>query len=115
MAPKKDATGKKSPDILKVNGLTLDLDNSRVTGDNGVHHLTPMECRLLKTFMTYPGKVLSRKLLMRKVWRTDYMGDTRTLEVHICWLRRKIEKDTRHPQYIKTVKGIGSRFEVGER
>jgi len=115
MAPKKAVTGKKSSNILEVNGLTLDLGNSRVTGDNGVHHLTPMQCRLLKTFMTYPGKVLSRKLLMRKVWDTDYAGDTRTLEVHICWLRKKIEKDTRHPQYIKTVRGTGYRLEVGER
>ena len=115
MAHSKPGAGEKSSSILEVSGLTLDLSNRRVEGDNGVHHLTPMECRLLKTFMTYPGKVLSRKLLMRKVWRTDYAGDTRTLEVHICWLRKKTEKDTRDPQYIKTVKGTGYRFEVGER
>ena len=111
--PKKDST--QETNILEVNGLTLDLDNRLVAGDNGVHHLTPIECRLLKTFMTYPGKVLSRKLLMKKVWGTDYLGDTRTLEVHICWLRRKIEKDARNPRYIKTVRGTGYRFEVGER
>jgi two-component system phosphate regulon response regulator PhoB len=63
--------------------------------------------------MTYPGKVLSRKFLMKKVWKTDYLGDTRTLEVHVCWLRKKIEKDTRRPQYIRTVKGTGYRFEAG--
>ena len=108
--PKKGLTAEKSSNVLEVNGLTLDMDNQLVTGDNGVHHLTPMECRLLKTFMTYPGKVLSRKLLMRKVWKTDFLGDTRTLDVHICWLRKKIEKDTRHPQYIKTVKGTGYQF-----
>ena len=115
MAPNSTATGETSSNILEVSGLTLDLSNRGVEGDNGVHHLTPIECRLIETFMTYPGKVLSRKLLMRKVWDTDYAGDTRTLEVHICWLRKKIEKDTRHPQYIKTVKGTGYRFEVGER
>ena len=109
--PKKGPTAVKSSTVLEVNGLTLDLDSRLVSGDNGVHHLTPLECRLLKTFMTYPGKVLSRKLLMRKVWKTDYVGDTRTLEVHICWLRTKIEEDTRNPQYIKTVRGTGYRFE----
>ena len=61
-----------------------------------MHHLTPMECRLLQTFMTYPGRVMSRKFLMRKVWKTEYLGDTRTLEVHVCWLRNKTEKDTRN-------------------
>ena len=115
MAPNKAGAGEKSSNILEVCGLTLDLDNRRVEGDNGVQHLTPMECRLLKTFMTYPGKVLSRKLLMRKVWRTDYAGDTRTLGVHICWLRKKIEKDTRHPHYIKTMRGTGYQFGARER
>ena len=115
MATSKAATGEESSNILEVNGLTLDVSNREVEGDNGVHHLTPIECRLLKIFMTYPGGVLSRKLLMRKVWDTDYAGDTRTLEVHICWLRKKIEENPRHPQYIKTVKGTGYRFEVGER
>jgi len=116
---KKGPTAEKSSNILEVNGLTLDLDKRLVTGDNGLHHLTPVECRLLKTFMTYPGKVLSscpgvqlqgRKLLMRKVWRTDYTGDTRTLEVHICWLRKKIEQDPHRPQYLMTVRGVGYQF-----
>ncbi len=107
---KKSSTGEKTPNVMEVGELTLDLDNRQVTGANGVHHLTPMECRLLKTFMTYPGKVLSRELLMREVWRTNFIGDTRTLEVHVCWLRKKIEEDAQQPQYIKTVRGTGYRF-----
>ncbi len=109
--PKKGPTAKRSSSILEINGLTLDRDNRLVTGDNGVQHLTPVECRLLKTLMTYPGKVLSRKLLMRKVWKTDYVGDTRTLEVHICWLRKKIEEDPHHPRHLITVRSVGYRFE----
>jgi len=63
--PKKNPTVvEKSSNALEVNGLTLDLDERLVTGDNGVHHLTPVECRLLKIFMTYPGRVLSHKFLM---------------------------------------------------
>ena len=101
----------KSSNILEVNGLTMNPDNRLVTGDSGVHHLTPIECRLLQTLMTHQGKVLSRKLLMRKAWKTDYAGDTRTLEVHICWLRKKIEDDPNYPQYLVTVRGVGYRFE----
>ncbi len=112
---KKSRTADKASRILEASGVTLDVSNRRVEGDNGVHHLTPIECRLLKTLMTYPGKVMSRKFLMRKVWKTDYLGDTRTLDVHICWLRKKIEEDTQNPRYIETVRGTGYRFEVGER
>ena len=54
---KQGRTAEKSSSILEVNGLTLDLNKRLVTGDNGVHHLTPMECRLLKTFMTYPDRI----------------------------------------------------------
>jgi DNA-binding response OmpR family regulator len=110
---KKGRTAEKSSSVLEVGGLTLDLDRRLITGDNGAHRLTPMECRLLKTLMTYSGRVMSRKFLMRKVWETDYLGDTRTLDVHICWLRKKIEEDTRNPRYIKTVRGTGYRFGEG--
>lgn len=113
--PKKGHTADNSSSVLEVGGLTLDVRDRTVEGDNGVHHLTPIECRLLKALMTYPGRVMSRKFLMRKVWRTDYLGDTRTLDVHICWIRRKIEEDTQNPRYIKTVRGTGYRFEVGKR
>jgi DNA-binding response OmpR family regulator len=112
---KRSRTTDNASGVLEVSGVTLDVDNRTVEGDNGLHHLTPIECELLKTLMTYPGRVMSRKFLMRKVWRTDYLGDTRTLDVHICWLRKKIEEDTQNPRYIITVRGTGYRLEVGER
>jgi two-component system phosphate regulon response regulator PhoB len=65
-----------------------------------------MEARLLATLMRYPNQTVSRATLMREVWQTDYLGDTRTLEVHICWLRRKIDR----PQRIITVRGDGYRL-----
>ena len=101
--------------VFRVADLTLDLTRKEIRGCNGNNKLTPKECELLALFMSYPGRVLSRKLLMKRVWKTDYAGDTRPLEVHICWLRKKIEGDTQHPRYIKTVRGTGYRFEVGER
>jgi two-component system alkaline phosphatase synthesis response regulator PhoP len=112
---KQGRTIDESSSVLEVGGVKLDPDERLVAGDNGVHHLTPMECRLLKALMVYPDKVMSRKFLMRKVWKTDYLGDTRTLDVHICWLRKKIEEDTQNPRYVKTVRGTSYRFEVGKR
>jgi len=101
---------KSSPKVLQVDGLTLDLKSCQVTGDNGTHRLRPMECRLLKTFMTHPGKLLSYKFLMEKVWGTDFWEDYGTIQVHVCWLRKKIEKDPRRPRHIRTERGIGYRF-----
>ena len=73
--------------------------------------LTPMQCRLLHTFMLHPGEILSRQFLMREVWDTDYTGDTRTLEVHVRWIRKKIELNPSRPQHLRTVRGVGYRFD----
>jgi DNA-binding response OmpR family regulator len=96
--------------VFRVADLTLDLANREVKGCNGDDKLTPKECELLALFMSYPGRVLSRKLLMKEVWDTDFLDDTRTLEVHICWLRKKIEEDPGNPQRLRTVRGVGYRF-----
>jgi DNA-binding response OmpR family regulator len=95
---------------LKYNGLVLDATRQHVTVSGEPHHLTPKECRLLATFMRHPDEVLSRKYLMREVWDTDFSGDTRTIEVHVSWLRRKIEANPREPQIIRTVHGVGYIF-----
>jgi len=96
--------------VFRVADLTLDLTRKEIVGCNGNNKLTPKECELLALFMSYPGRVLSRKLLMKEVWETDFLDDTRTLEVHICWLRKKIEEDPRHPQRLRTIRGVGYRF-----
>ena len=62
--------------------------------------------------MRSPGRVLSRKFLMKKIWKTDYMGDTRTLDVHIRWLREKIEENPSSPMYLRTVRRVGYRFDI---
>jgi len=104
------ARSKGAARLLCVEGLTLDLEKNQVTKGGDVRKLTPKQCRLLEVFMNNPKKVLSRKFLMREGWETDYMGDTRTLDVHIRWLREKIEDDPSHPLYLQTVRGVGYRF-----
>ncbi len=100
--------------ILQAGGLTLSLGTRRVSNGTKERRLNPKELALLKVFMRSPGRVLSRKFLMKKIWKTDYTGDTRTLDVHIRWLREKIEKNPSSPLYLRTVRGVGYRFDIPE-
>ena len=108
------AESKRPAAPLRIKDWTLDLDSRRVFTGNGPQKLTPQLCRLLEVFMCNPEKVLSRKFLMKEVWETDYTEDTRTLEVHVCWLRKKIEEKPHHPCYLRTVRGTGYRFSLSE-
>ena len=69
---------------------------------------------LLLLFMQSPGHVVSRRTILEEVWHTSYMGDTRTLDVHVRWLREKVEEDPGQPRYIQTVRGVGYRFAAPE-
>jgi DNA-binding response OmpR family regulator len=100
--------------VLCVDGVTLDVEHSQVSGPNGICHLTPLERRLLQIFMLHPGQVLSRSRLMKEVWETDYLDDIRTLHVHICWLRRKIEENPSIPRRIITHRGLGYQLRVSD-
>jgi len=71
-------------------------------------------CALLQVFMANRGKVLTRRFLMEKVWETSYMGDTRTLDVHIHMLRKALGDGSRKPVYLHTVRGLGYRFDIPE-
>ncbi|MFQ5341120.1 MAG: helix-turn-helix domain-containing protein [Anaerolineae bacterium] len=77
--------------------------------------MTPKLCALLATFIRNRGQVLSREFLMQEVWETEYYGDMRTLEVHVSWLRAKIEDNPSSPRYIHTVRGVGYWFEPNQR
>jgi DNA-binding response OmpR family regulator len=74
-------------------------------------YLNPKLAKLLLTFMQRQGEVIPRKFLMQHIWETTYMGDTRTLDVHIRWLREAIEDDPSEPGYLKTLRGQGYRFD----
>jgi len=109
-----------SPDgpYLRVGDLTLNLETHEVArqGDEA-RRMTPKQCKLLETFMRHPGRVLTRKFLMKRVWNTDYLGDTRTLDVHVRWVREHIEPDPSRPIHLHTVRRVGYRFtavETGE-
>ncbi len=100
-------------EVLCVDNLTLNLNTHLLQVGKAEHRLTPMKARLLEEFLRHPGETLSREYLMKTVWQTDYAGDTRTIEVHIRWLRQIIEVDAAQPKLLKTVRGVGYRSTIG--
>jgi DNA-binding response OmpR family regulator len=99
-------------DMLQVGILQLDPNQRWVRVGNRQTSLTPRLVTLLKILMEHPGEVIEREYLFRTVWDTAYTEDTRTLDVHVSWLRRAIEDDPRRPQYIKTIRGVGYRLDM---
>ena len=95
---------------LAVGPFSLNADSQTLTTPWSEKKLTPKLVELMELFMGNLNSTLERKHIMQQVWKTDYMGDTRTLDVHIRWLRKAIEPDPHRPQYITTVRGIGYRF-----
>ncbi|HLR34981.1 MAG TPA: response regulator transcription factor [Tissierellales bacterium] len=102
---------KKNPDkIIKIDKIIIDLESYEVIKDNQVVDLTHKEFLLLKILAENRGKVLSRNVLLDMVWGYNYFGGTRTIDVHIRKLRKKIEDDDKNPSYIETVRGVGYKF-----
>ena len=96
---------------LTSGDISLDLTSRRVSKDDAEVHLTQKEFNLLAALIRIKGAVLSRDLLLEKVWGYSYVGNTHTVDVHIRWLREKIELDPSKPVRIVTVRGVGYRFE----
>jgi DNA-binding response OmpR family regulator len=96
---------------LAAADLRLDPITRRAFKGDQELQLAPREFELLATLMRNQGAVLTRDLLLTSVWGEDYIGDTRTVDVHIRWLRQKIESDPSNPTLIQTVRGMGYRFE----
>jgi DNA-binding response OmpR family regulator len=99
-------------DMLQVGTLQMDPTQRWVRIGNRQTSLTPRLVTLLKILMEHPGEVIEREYLFRTVWDTAYTEDTRTLDVHVSWLRRAIEDDPRKPQFIKTIRGVGYRLDM---
>jgi len=100
-----------TPSIIKVGGLEIDFARHKVSQSGTTIDLSPKEFDLLAFLLKNREQVFSRDQLLEKVWGYDYAGDTRTVDVHIRWLRQKIEVDPANPRHLLTVRGIGYKFE----
>lgn len=98
--------------VVTLGAVILDRRTRRVKTPRGVAQLTPKQFQLLNYLMEHPNELVSRKELMSAVWETDYLGDTRTLDVHIRWLREQIEEDPSNPQLLCTQRGKGYCLEI---
>ena len=99
-----------SATVYKFGDITMYPDECRVTINDTEVNLSPKEFRLLDLFMSHPRRVWSREQLLEKFWGVDFVGDSKTVDVHIRWLREKIEVDPSNPKHIVTVRGFGYRL-----
>ena len=99
------------PDKVEIGDLVIDCTRHEVLLEGKLIPLTLKEFELLKLLALNANKVLSREYLIEQVWGYDFSGEGRTVDVHIHWLREKIEKDPDNPIRIQTVRGVGYRFE----
>ena len=97
-------------DIISHGDITIDCTRREVYKGKNLIEMPLKEFELLKMLMTNKGKVLSREHLLDKIWGFDYYGETRTVDVHIRYLRQKIEENDDSPELIETIRGIGYRF-----
>ncbi|HZI80966.1 MAG TPA: response regulator transcription factor [Vicinamibacterales bacterium] len=97
-------------DSHRFGDVTIDFRRAEVTKKGVPVELSAREFKLLRYFVEHPGAALSRDELLNEVWGYNAMPSTRTVDVHIAWLRQKIEDNPRHPQLILTVHGLGYKF-----
>jgi DNA-binding response OmpR family regulator len=98
--------------ILHVGLIRLDLELKRVRCLGREARLTPRLTHLLHVLLLHSGEAVERQRLFSEVWETQYTADTRTLDVHISWLREAIEENPRQPQFLKTIRGVGYRLDT---
>jgi DNA-binding response OmpR family regulator len=102
-------------EIIRFGQFTLNKNKRSIEVEGrGEKRLTPKLTRLLEEFLRNPGRTLDRRQLMEKVWQTSYIGDTRTLDVHVRWIREYIEDDPAKPKLLKTVRSIGYVLQLAE-
>jgi len=103
-----------SAETSTVQGVRVDPDARRAWIGDTELELTTKEFDLLCVLVNDAGKVVTREQIMREVWDSKWWGSTKTLDMHISWLRRKLGDDAHSPRYITTVRGVGFRFERGD-
>jgi DNA-binding response OmpR family regulator len=106
LAPGKDG------DVISIGPIHFDAALRRVRYKDRTTRITPRCAVTLKLFIERAGRLVRREEIMKRIWHTDYMGDTRTLDVHISWIRKAIEPDPSNPSYLKTIRGVGFRLDI---
>ena len=96
--------------VISTHGLEIGIESKTVKKDGIEIEMSLKEFELLKLLAENPGKVYSRDVLLEKIWSYEYIGETRTVDVHIRHIRKKIEQDDSNPMFIKTVRGFGYKF-----
>jgi DNA-binding response OmpR family regulator len=104
------AASPEGTDRVEAGGIVLDVDRHEVLVRGRLVELAPKEFDLLRVLMANRGRVLTRERLLSRIWGEERYVDERTVDVHIRWLRRKIEEDASEPHLIQTVRGTGYRF-----
>ncbi|MGH3498376.1 MAG: winged helix-turn-helix domain-containing protein, partial [Nocardioidaceae bacterium] len=101
-----------APSTLESGRVRMDVERHNVSVDGADVRLPLKEFELLEMFLRNSGRVLTRGQLIDRVWGADYVGDTKTLDVHVKRLRAKIEPDPAVPRYLVTVRGLGYKYEA---
>ncbi len=99
-----------TPALIEIGSAQLDLAGHQIVRDGRALPVKPKAFELLAFLAQHPGQVFSRDQLLEKVWGYDYAGETRTVDVHIHWLRGQIEEDPSNPTFLQTVRGVGYVF-----
>jgi DNA-binding response OmpR family regulator len=105
-----DTQNPKRTQTIQIRDIALDITNRQVMKNGTDLSLRYKEFELLSLLMLHAGQVMTRAEIFDQVWGTDWLGDMRTLDVHIRWLREKLENDPSNPELIQTVRGVGYRF-----
>ncbi len=100
-------SGEATPSSVQLGAVTVDLSGHQLVRDHAALPLKPKAFELLAFLVRNPGHVFSRDQLLEQVWGYDYAGETRTVDVHVHWLRSAIEAEPSKPQYLQTVRGVG--------
>ena len=100
------------PDVVEVSGVRMDVERHVVTVDGEQVPMPLKEFELLELLLRNAGRVLTRGQLIDRVWGADYVGDTKTLDVHVKRLRAKVEPNPGEPRFLVTVRGLGYKFEA---
>lgn len=102
---------RKTEEVLEYGPFQMNVPRRILISHGEEKQLTPKQAKLVALFLRHPEETLDRKTIMSQVWETEYTGDTRTLDVHIRWLRRVMECGNKKPRYLKTVRGVGYRLD----